>query len=61
MSKVKIQTRTNNVCKRCGWQWYSRIEGYEPLSCPKCGSLYWNRTTQEEFKQEVKDGDSNKG
>ena len=30
------------VCKRCGWEWGSRVEG-GPRRCGRCKSQYWNR------------------
>lgn len=30
-----------NVCKLCGYQWFSRFYGVVPVRCPKCKSKFW--------------------
>lgn len=35
------------VCKRCEYQWDSKLE--QPLQCPKCKSYAWNK--QREWKK----------
>jgi hypothetical protein len=30
------------TCKRCQHKWFTRLEGRDPLNCPKCLNWYWN-------------------
>jgi DNA-directed RNA polymerase subunit RPC12/RpoP len=38
--KIKID---GYKCMKCGHEWVSRNKRYDPVICPKCKSLYWNR------------------
>jgi len=46
-------------CERCGHEWIPRDSEYEPATCPKCKSPYWNRPrrrammTYEDFKSQI--------
>lgn len=40
-------------CKRCGHLWPTKLQGREPLICPKCRSIYWNSEKQFVPKREV--------
>jgi len=36
-------------CKRCGFEWISRIEG-TPVACPRCKSYGWRVKKRETFR-----------
>lgn len=49
-------------CKKCGWQWFPRIEN--PKECPNCHSKFWNVGRQRKAAIKTNDelleqGDSN--
>jgi len=39
--QVLVSERKLYQCKRCKWQWMSRMD--KPTVCPKCHSPYWDK------------------
>jgi len=60
MARVPI-TIMGFKCDKCGHEWLPRREGYQPRSCPKCKSHYWDIPFKqkpmlfEEFQNRVRD------
>jgi hypothetical protein len=35
--------RQYNVCLKCGWPWFSKVDAGRPTKCPDCGDKNWDR------------------
>lgn len=43
MEMVEIEKALGCECLRCGYRWWKREPGREPVYCAKCHSPYWNK------------------
>jgi len=41
------------ICKRCGHSWLTRLEGQEPVQCPRCKRPGWNKETVRQYNRSV--------
>jgi hypothetical protein len=43
MAALSQRRRQYNLCLRCGWPWFSKVEAGRPRKCPDCGDKHWDR------------------
>lgn len=51
---------TEYKCRRCKYEWNSRLKAEKPKTCPKCKSYFWDKARQrnggeEKFMQNIKE------
>lgn len=51
----ETKTITQQVCLRCGYQWWPRKTEH-PRLCPSCHSAYWDVPRQKEAQGEKAEG-----